>query len=115
MREQALLENHDWVVREAREDSQDGRPGRPPQAKGLPHFGNTVLLTSLALLASLVFLGTLQAAPVRYPSPIELALSPDGAHLFVLCEGTDELFLAAAPSGTKTGGGPRGGGPAGSR
>ncbi|MBZ5581110.1 MAG: hypothetical protein LAQ30_02690 [Acidobacteriia bacterium] len=27
----------------------------------------------------------------RYPSPIELALSPDGARLYVVCQGTDEL------------------------
>jgi DNA-binding beta-propeller fold protein YncE len=37
----------------------------------------------------MVSIGTLCAAPVRYPSPVELAVSPDGARLYVLCEGTD--------------------------
>jgi len=29
----------------------------------------------------------------RFPSPIEVVLSPDGARLFVLCEGTDEVAV----------------------
>ena len=29
----------------------------------------------------------------RYPSPIELALSADGAWLYVVCEGTDEVVV----------------------
>jgi len=36
---------------------------------------------------------------VRYPSPIELAVSPDGAHLYVLCEGTDELAVIDTHTG----------------
>ena len=54
-----------------------------------------------APLLTLALLGTLWSAPesVRYPSPIEVALSPDGAHLFVLCSGTDELLLADAHTG----------------
>src|ERR1039458_2744458 len=92
MREPAFFEKHNWVVRRASGDSQSWRPGRPPQATSLPHF-------CILLLASLVFVGTLSAAPVRYPSPIELAVSPDGARLFVLCEGTDELVFADAHSG----------------
>ena len=41
----------------------------------------------------------LHAATVRYPSPIELAVSPDGASLLVLCQGTDELVFVDAHSG----------------
>ena len=51
------------------------------------------------VLAFLAFAGTLCAAPMRYPTPIELAISPDGARLFILCEGTDELVVADAHSG----------------
>ena len=29
----------------------------------------------------------------HYPSPVDLALSPDGARLYVVCEGTDELAI----------------------
>ena len=36
---------------------------------------------------------------VRYPSPIEIAVSPDGARLYVVCEGTDELLALDARSG----------------
>ena len=37
-----------------------------------------------------------QAAPDagRYPSPVDLALSPDGRRLYVVCEGTGELAVA---------------------
>ena len=45
------------------------------------------------VVLSLALLGALHAATVRYPSPIELAVSPDGARLYVLCEGTDELAV----------------------
>src|SRR5690242_16960333 len=38
-------------------------------------------------------------APVRYPSPVELALSRDGARLYAVCEGTDELAVLDARSG----------------
>ncbi len=96
MREAPFLEDHDWLVRCARKDSQ-GRPGRPPQAKGLPHFFG-LCIAALAGLA-----GTITAAPLRYPSPVELAVSPDGARLFVVCEGSDELVLADAHSGKVTG------------
>jgi YVTN family beta-propeller protein len=34
-----------------------------------------------------------QPPRARYPSPIELAVSPDGARLYVVCEGTDELAV----------------------
>ena len=54
-------------------------------------------------VAVLALVGTLCAAPVRYPSPIELSLSPDGARLFVLCQGTDELAAIDAHTGKVTG------------
>ncbi|HEY1241272.1 MAG TPA: YncE family protein [Bryobacteraceae bacterium] len=45
------------------------------------------------LMAGLVF-G--QAAPDGggYPSPLDVALSPDGTWLYIVCEGTDELVVA---------------------
>ena len=45
-------------------------------------FGATAL--------ALVSIGA-SSATIRYPSPIELALSPDGTRLYALCEGTDEV------------------------
>lgn len=35
----------------------------------------------------------------RYPSPIELAISPDGSRLYALCEGTDEVVAYDLRSG----------------
>jgi len=35
----------------------------------------------------------------RYPSPIELALTPDGSRLYALCEGTDEVAVYDLRSG----------------
>jgi len=55
------------------------------------------------LLALLLSLGVLSAANLRYPSPIELAVSPDGARLYVLCEGTDELTAIDAHTGKVAG------------
>ncbi len=89
MRQAALAEDHIPVVRGTREDSQSRRPARPPQAASLPHI----------LLSLMLSMGTLCAATVRYPTPIELAVSPDGARLFVLCEGTDELAVIDAHTG----------------
>jgi YVTN family beta-propeller protein len=50
-----------------------------------------LLFTAVALLA----LASMGANPpkVRYPSPIEMAMSADGARLYVLCEGTDEVAV----------------------
>jgi YVTN family beta-propeller protein len=76
-----------------RETSQSRRPTRTPQAATLPHILLTLLLST----------GILSAATVRYPSPVELAASPDGAHLYVLCEGTDELAVVDAHTGKVTG------------
>jgi YVTN family beta-propeller protein len=33
-------------------------------------------------------------SPAHYPSPIDVALSPDGSRLYVVCEGTGELVVA---------------------
>ena len=57
----------------------------------------------VALLAGavVVLCATGADAPkTRYPSPIELAISPDGATLFVVCEGTDELAVYDAHTGS---------------
>jgi YVTN family beta-propeller protein len=40
---------------------------------------------------------------VRYPSPIELLLSPDGSRLYVLCQGTDEVVTYDLRSGRVSG------------
>ena len=111
MRKPPFSGNHIPVVPQYREHSPArnklwGRPsacsglsGRllPPQksrfsGEGLPH-----------ILLALAFLGTLSAAPIRYPSPIELAVTPDGARLLVLCEGTNELAIINAHTGKITG------------
>jgi YVTN family beta-propeller protein len=36
---------------------------------------------------------------VRYPSPVELTISPDGSRLYALCEGTDEVAVYDLGSG----------------
>lgn len=48
----------------------------------------------VGLLAALLLFG--QPAPDggHYPSPVDVALSPDGLRLYVVCEGTDELVVA---------------------
>ena len=61
-----------------------------------PTAAQDIILPHILLLS---LTAALCAAPVRYPSPIELAVSPDGARLFVLCEGTDELVAADAHTG----------------
>ncbi len=66
------------------------RPERPLQARGLPH----ILLLTLVLGEAI-----LQGAALQYPSPVELAVSPDGARLFVVCEGTGELAAVDAHTG----------------
>ena len=59
--------------------------------------------TARAILLSVVALGVTAAGVIspklRYPSPIEIAVSPDGARLYVTCEGTDELLALDARSG----------------
>src|SRR5690348_11541371 len=50
-------------------------------------------MTGGLLMAWLVF-GQAMPDGGRYPSPVDLALSPDGARLYIVCEGTDELVVA---------------------
>ncbi len=52
-----------------------------------------------ALVATALFGIGARTPTVRYPSPIELTLSPDGAKLFVVCEGTDEVVAFDARTG----------------
>lgn len=57
-----------------------------------------------ALIAGIVALWLLfvgaKAPAVRYPSPIEIAVSANGARLFVLCEGTDEIVVLDSRAGS---------------
>ncbi len=53
------------------------------------------------LLAATLAVATCGAQPKpRYPSPIEMATSSDGGTLYVVCEGTDELAVVDARSGS---------------
>ena len=53
------------------------------------------------LLAATLVVATCGAQPKpRYPSPIEMAMSSDGSTLYVVCEGTDELAVVDARSGS---------------
>ena len=45
------------------------------------------------LMAWLVF-GQATPDGGRYPSPVDVVLSPDGGRLYIVCEGTDELVIA---------------------
>ena len=62
---------------------------RPTAVRG---SGRIRLLAALALALSSLQAATLTPA-VRYPSPVELAVSPNGERLFVLCEGTGEVVV----------------------
>ena len=53
----------------------------------------------LCVVALVLPVGGAISPSARYPSPIEIAVSPDGARLFVVCEGTDELVALDARSG----------------
>ena len=53
---------------------------------------------SVAALA-LAALAADNPGATRFPSPIELAVSRDGARLFALCEGTDEVVAYDARAG----------------
>jgi YVTN family beta-propeller protein len=53
-------------------------------------------LLALALLAA-------PLAAARYPSPVEVALSPNGARLYVVCEGADEVLALDVRSGAVAG------------
>jgi YVTN family beta-propeller protein len=55
------------------------------------------------LLAAALAAATCGAQPkLRYPSPVEMAISSDGGTLYVVCEGTDELAVVDARSGSVT-------------
>ena len=51
----------------------------------------------LLLIAALALAGSC-GAKTLYPSPSELALSPDGRDLFVVCEGTNEVVIVDTAS-----------------
>lgn len=55
-------------------------------------------IAGVAVLA-LVALGADRPKPARFPSPVELAVSQDGARLFALCEGTGEVVAFDAHTG----------------
>ena len=44
------------------------------------------------MLSGLISIGANPPA-LRYPSPVEVTVSPDGARLYVLCDGTDEVVV----------------------
>jgi YVTN family beta-propeller protein len=44
------------------------------------------------ILLAVISIGAIPPA-ARYPSPVELAVAPDGARLYILCEGTDEVVV----------------------
>src|SRR5689334_19279735 len=46
------------------------------------------------LLSAFFLFGQSAPWPVRYPSPIDVAVSPDERRLYIVCEGTDELVVA---------------------
>jgi YVTN family beta-propeller protein len=45
-----------------------------------------------------------QSAPDagRYPSPVDVAVAPDGSRLYIVCEGTDEVVVADPMTGVVT-------------
>src|SRR5438270_5690512 len=70
--------------------------GPRPAAGSQPASGPRGCPTLIALiaLAMVAF-----AAEPRYLKPIELVVSPDGARLYVVCEGSDELAVVQVQSG----------------
>ena len=58
-------------------------------------------MRSYSLAACLFGVSTLWASAPLYPSPVELAVSPDGARLYVVCEGTNELVAVDARIGAQ--------------
>lgn len=67
--------------------------GRRAAAIGV--LGAAVALAVIALCPGMrvdaVVRPSLTGEPLRYASPIEMVFSPDGARLYVLCQGTDEV------------------------
>jgi YVTN family beta-propeller protein len=58
--------------------------------------------SGIALVVAAAALAMAGEAPVRYPSPVELALAPDGGTLYAVCEGTDELAAIDTRTGAVT-------------
>ncbi|MCX6626331.1 MAG: beta-propeller fold lactonase family protein [Candidatus Solibacter sp.] len=56
------------------------------------------VLTGSVVALALVALAADGPGTARFPSPIELAVSKEGARLFALCEGTDEVVVFDARS-----------------
>ena len=65
------------------------------------------------LLAAWLLFGQAPSNGDRYPSPVDLAVSPDGRRLYVVCEGTDELVVADLAKQSAIGRVPVGHGPRG--
>jgi YVTN family beta-propeller protein len=78
----------------ARRGFEDRGRGRDESRTG----GRVVRATVLLAAVSCALLLTAQSpeAPHRYPSPDDLALSPDGHRLYAVCSGTDELAVIDA-------------------
>ena len=55
------------------------------------------------LWAASVLLAQTPGSGARYPSPTDVALSPDGHRLYIVCEGTGELVIADAAARTLIG------------
>ena len=68
------------------------------RARGL----GVAISLAVVLLAAAIKPAAKASAPgisERYLSPIEIALSPDGRHLYVVCQGSDELRIVDTDSG----------------
>ena len=74
-----------------------GAPGGSPAA-GLRPWPHGTLIGFL--LASFILSAQSIPKPGRYDSPVDVAVSPDGRRLYIVCEGTDELVVADAASKT---------------
>ena len=57
------------------------------------------MVSLLAALAMAISVRATEPPAARYPSPIELAITPDGSRLYALCEGTDEVVAYDLRSG----------------
>ena len=58
-------------------------------------------MTSLLAACAMALASRATGPPAtRYPSPIELAITPDGSRLYALCDGTDEVVTYDLRSGT---------------
>jgi YVTN family beta-propeller protein len=60
-------------------------------------MGRAAILAAVAL--AVIAATAWKAPPVQYPSPVELALSRDGANLWIVCEGTGEVAVTDTRTG----------------